>query len=58
LSDLVDTVNYLNNNNQVAETIANNAKELATNIINYDFIHEYFVEVLNLISLKSNNILE
>jgi hypothetical protein len=58
LSDLVDTVNYLNNNKPVAETIANNAKELATNIINYDFIHEYFVEVLNLISLKSNNILE
>jgi len=52
LSDLIPAINNLNNNPHYSETIANNARELAKNVINYDLIREYFIETINIVSLK------
>jgi len=50
LSNLIDTVNYLNDNIEIAEEIAKNAKDLAKELLMPDFIDEYFLYVFNSIT--------
>ena len=50
LTNLVDTVVYLNSNSGIAENIAKNAKELAEAVILPEAQEQYFIEVMNRIS--------
>jgi hypothetical protein len=50
LSNLIDVINYLNNNKEIALKIANNARQLALDVITPSFQDEYLIHILNSIS--------
>jgi len=54
LSNLVDTVRYLNNNPEHAEEIARQAQSLAKDVLTPDFFDKYFSELFNEIGNLQN----
>jgi hypothetical protein len=50
LTNLIDVIHYLNNNNKIALKIANNARQLALDVITPSFQDEYLIHILNSIS--------